>query len=256
MKKEKIINVMKRYEIKYCLSVDQLNYFLSRIGNHMKVDKYGLVSIASIYYDTKDYQLINKSIEKPPFKEKIRLRSYGLAKKGSPVYLEIKRKYEDIVYKRRIETTENEVNEYLSNDGEFDGEQISRELVAFKEAHKGLEAKYLIIYDRVAYYEENSDLRITIDQNPRYRTSDLNLHTSLDGIPLLKEGGAILEVKVQHSIPLWLSKILTEGKIYKSSISKVGTAHKLEMKKDVSNIYQELIVRNMNKEGEQYGFII
>ena len=256
MEKTKIINVMKRYEIKYRLTNEQLTFFLSRIGNHMKVDKYGLVSIASIYFDTKNYELITKSIEKPPFKEKIRLRSYGLAKDNSPVYLEIKRKYEDIVYKRRIETTEKEVDEYLSNDGEFNEEQISRELVAFKEAHPGLEAKYLIIYDRVAYYQDNSDLRITIDQNPRYRTTDLNLHTSLEGTPLLKEGGAILEVKVQHSIPLWLSKILTEGKIYKSSFSKVGEAHKLEMNKNVSSIYQELVMRNINKEGEQYGFII
>ena len=89
----------------------------------------------------------------------------------------------------------------------------------------------MIIYDRLAYYQDNSDLRITIDMNPRYRIDNLNLHTSMDGAPLLENGGAILEVKVQHSVPLWLSAILSEGKIYKSSFSKVGAAHKIEMKK-------------------------
>ena len=94
----------------------------------------------------------------------------------------------------------------------------------------------MIIYDRVAYYQDNSDLRLTIDMNPRYRVKDLNLHTSMEGIPLLNEGEAILEIKVQHSVPLWLVSILTKLKIYQSSFSKVGTAHKMENAKNNDGI--------------------
>ena len=97
MEKEKIISVMKRYELKYYLSKDQLDYFINKINNHMKVDKYGVTSIASIYFDTPDFRLINKSIEKPNYKEKLRLRSYGLANENSPTFLEIKRKCESKV---------------------------------------------------------------------------------------------------------------------------------------------------------------
>ena len=254
MEKEKIISVMKRYELKYYLSKDQLDYFMNKINNHMRVDKYGVTSIASIYFDTPDLRLINKSMEKPNYKEKLRLRSYGLANENSPTFLEIKRKCEGIVYKRRISLLESEVEELLCNKESRKRDQISREIEAFFENYQNLEPKYLIIYDRVAYYQDNGDLRITIDMNPRYRTNDLNLHTSMEGISLLDDGGAILEVKVQHSIPLWLAAILSEGKIYQTSFSKVGTAHKLELvKKQRTNII------NMVKEpvkGVRYGFTI
>lgn len=256
MKKE-IISVMKRYELKYCLSKSQVAFFKEQILHHMKIDEYGLTTISSIYFDTPNFSLINRSIEKPAYKEKIRLRSYGLAKKNSPVFLEIKRKNEKIVYKRRIVTTEAKVAAFLEQDEEFNQNQIARELEAFKENYKILEPKYIIIYDRIAYYQDNSDLRITLDMNPRYRKEDLNLHTSMDGIPLLDEGEAILEIKVQHSVPLWLVKILTEGKIYQTSFSKIGTAHKQEMKKKLQG--QEMVKQpeSINiKGGYQYGFTV
>lgn len=251
MEKEKIINVMKRYELKFYLSDDQLSYFTDKIKEYMKIDKYGLTSIASLYFDTPDFRLINKSIEKPKYKEKLRLRSYGLAKKDSPTFLEIKRKCEGIVYKRRIKILEDEAYELIKGNSSNDKQQIKRELDAFIENYEVLEPKYLIIYDRIAYYQDNSDLRITIDKNPRYRTDNLNLHTSLEGIPLVKEG-AILEIKVQHSVPLWLSKILTEGKIYQTSFSKVGTAHKISMKEKKTNFIHSL----QEREIREYGFAI
>lgn len=257
MKKE-IISVMRRYELKYVLSKDQVIYFQNKISSYMKIDQYGLTTISSLYYDTPSFTLINRSLEKPFYKEKLRLRSYGLANEDSLVFLEIKSKNEKIVYKRRIASNENKVNEFFEKNIPFDEEQISRELMAFKEKYHHLEPKYLILYDRTSYYMENSDLRITLDMNPRYRTSELNLHTSLEGTPLLKEGEAILEIKVQHSIPLWLSKILTEGKIYQSSFSKVGNAHKREIEKTRK---QNIIVFSKNnltyhKGEQQYGFVI
>ena len=120
-----------------------------------------------------------------------------------------------------------------------------------------LEPKYLIIYDRIAYYQDDSDVRITLDMNPRYRVDNLNLHTSNEGIPLLGEGEAILEVKVHHSVPLWLAKILTEGKIYQTSFSKVGTAHKREMSKmNKKPVAATELVRLKIKGGYQYGVTI
>lgn len=254
MEKE-IISVMKRYELKYHLNKEQVIFFKERILNHMKIDKYGLTIISSIYFDTPNYYLIRKSIEKPLFKEKIRLRSYGIADENSPVFLEVKRKNEKIVYKRRIVTTETKAEKFFNQNEEFDSKQISRELLAFKENYGVLEPKYLIIYDRIAYYQDNSDVRITLDMNPRYRVDDLNLHTSTKGIPLLNDGEAILEVKVQNSVPLWLVDILTEGKIFKTSFSKVGTAHAKEMNRKINK--EKIIKQPINiKGGYQYGITI
>lgn len=224
------ITTMKRYELKYVLSKEQYEFLTRELVGHMEIDEYGLTSIASIYYDTPDYRLIRTSIEKPPFKEKIRLRSYGLAKPGGKVFLELKRKADSIVYKRRVVTTEESVNRFFAYEEDVTANgQIARELTYFRNYYKTLVPQILIIYDRVAYKEPNGDLRLTIDQNPRYRTSDLNLYTSMDGKSLLPPGGAILEIKIQQSMPLWLSDILSRGKIYKSSFSKVGTAYTQQM---------------------------
>ena len=256
MLNEKVISVMKRYELKFHLTKQQVDYFKEEILNHMKIDKYGLTTISSIYYDTSDNRLINRSIEKPFFKEKLRLRSYGDYRNNSPLFLEIKRKNEKIVYKRRIMTNIDKVNRFFLLDEEFGDTQIDRELKAFKDQYGTLQAKYLIIYDRVAYYQEDSDVRITLDMNPRYRVNNLEFKDLNDATPLLDKDEAILEVKVQHSIPLWLVEILTKGKIYQTSFSKVGIAHTREMAKKNKEVLINIPLNQEIKGGYQYGLTI
>ena len=228
----KPIAVMKRYELKYLLSPAQTEFFKERIKGYMELDQYGLTSIASLYYDTPTYRLIRTSIEKPMFKEKIRLRSYGLATDDSPVFLELKRKAYGIVYKRRVQSTIPAVNKFFEKEGDIcAGGQINREITTFRDYYEELVPACLIIYDRMAYFQPNGDLRLTIDHNPRYRSDYLDLKYSMEGISLLLEGYTILEVKVQQAIPLWLTDILSEGKIYKSSFSKYGEAYKQQLQK-------------------------
>ena len=226
------ITVMKRHELKYLLSGAQTEYLRERLKGHMEVDEYGKTSIASLYYDTPSYQLIRMSVEKPRFKEKIRLRSYGLAAEDSPVFLELKRKAYGVVYKRRVETTIPLVQKFFSGDGDIcAGGQINSEIKTFRDHYKTLVPSCLIIYDRTAYFEPDGDLRLTIDEAPRYRTDRLNLTESMDGVPLLNEGWTILEIKVQEAMPLWLAEILSTGKIYKGSFSKYGEAYRQQLLK-------------------------
>ena len=221
-----VINVMKRYELKYLPDRGQTAFLVNRLKGHMEPDRYGLTSIASLYYDTPDFRLIRASLDKPGFKEKIRLRSYGPATEDSPVFLELKRKASGIVYKRRVQTTIPEVRQFFAGeDGLFPDRQISRELSWFRDYHRPLQPACLIIYDRVAYFEPGGDLRLTIDFNPRYRMADgLDLTTSMDGTLLLPEGDTVLEIKVQGAMPLWLTAILDEAQIYRNSFSKYGEA--------------------------------
>lgn len=222
------VTMMQRYEMKFILTKDQLVAFQDALKGHMEVDQYGKTSIASIYYDTPDYLLIRKSLEKPVYKEKIRLRSYGLANSNKTVYLELKRKALGVVYKRRIALKE-EIAEGFLNHQEVNlkDDQVTREIAYFRDYLKVLEPKIMIIYDRTSYAEMNGNIRLTIDENPRYRNDDLNLHTSMNGKLLLPPGSAILEIKVQQELPLWLVSILSKHKIYKTSFSKVGEAYKL-----------------------------
>ena len=224
--------VMKRFELKYLLNPEQTAFLRERLKGHMEIDEFGKTSIASLYYDTPDYRLIRTSIEKPPFKEKIRLRSYGLASDDSPVFLELKRKADGIVYKRRVSSTIPLVKRFFDGLGDIcAGGQINREIVYFRDYYKTLVPACLIIYDRTAYFEPGGDLRLTIDEAPRYRTKDLDLRVSMEGTLLLPPGWTILEVKVQRAMPLWLTSILSEGKIYKASFSKYGEAYRQQIVK-------------------------
>ena len=228
------IVVMQRYELKYILSASQADHLLHHLQGHMALDQYGRTSIASLYYDTPDSRLIRNSLEKPKFKEKIRLRSYGMATTESPVYLELKRKADDIVYKRRMRSTVPAAEAFLAGGGSLgEDSQICREITYFRDFYRTLVPACLIIYDREAYYEPDGDLRLTVDFNPRYRAEQLNLTTSMAGSLLLPAGSAILEIKVQEALPLWLSHILTEEKIVKGSFSKYGAAYQLQRRKAV-----------------------
>ena len=219
--------VMQRIELKYLLNPEQKKFFTEKLKGHMEPDEFGKTTIASLYYDTPDYQLIRTSLEKPAFKEKIRLRAYGPAGDDSPVYLELKRKLDKIVYKRRVQSTIPQVERFFKGRDEIcDGGQIKREITYFRDFYHNLGPSCLIFYDRVAYYEPGGDLRLTIDEKPRYRMEDLNLELPPEGLPLLPEGWSILEIKVQQSLPLWLVDILSEGKIYHTSFSKYGEAYR------------------------------
>ncbi len=221
---------MQRYELKYLLDGAQTDFLKKSLEGHMRLDQYGRTSIASLYYDTPNYQLIRASAEKPLFKEKIRLRSYGLATRESPVFLELKRKAYRIVYKRRVQSTIPLVEKFFAGSGDICAPgQINKEITYFRDFYGTLVPACLIIYDREAYFEPGGDLRLTIDHCPRYRVDHLDLTSSMDGLPLRPPGHTILEIKVQEAMPLWLSHILDEGRIYKNSFSKYGEAFRQQL---------------------------
>jgi hypothetical protein len=218
--------VFKRYELKYLLTAEQYAAFLQKAEEHIKADEYGETTIQSLYYDTSNFLLIRRSMEKPKYKEKLRLRSYGLANKDKKVFLELKKKYDGIVYKRRITLKEGEADDFLNGGVCPNGGQIGKEIAYFRDFYGDLKARMLILYDRTAYAEAGSDLRITFDKNIRYRTERLTLHEGLDGIRLHPDGRVLKEIKTGMPYPLWLVRLLDENKIYKISFSKYGEAYK------------------------------
>ncbi len=219
--------VMQRYELKYLMDAGQADALRRRLEGRMQIDEYGLTSIASLYYDTPDARLVRASLEKPAFKEKLRLRAYGPADGTTTVFLELKRKCGGVVYKRRVPTTLPEAARFFAG-GELAGgdAQIRRELAYFRDFYGTLAPACLIIYDRTAYFEPDGSLRLTIDEAPRFRTGDLRLTDLTDARPLLAPGRCILEVKAQGAVPLWLSAALSENGIFKSSFSKYGEAYR------------------------------
>lgn len=220
-------SVFKRYELKYLLTQAQKKVLLAAMEPHMKLDDYGRTTIRNIYYDTPNYRLVRQSLERPVYKEKLRIRSYCQADPFSPVYVELKKKYDGVVYKRRIALPEQEAMEWIS--GRFPclrEEQIVREIDYFKDFYEHLEPKVFLSYEREAYYAlDGSDFRVTFDESILCRQRNLSLCEGVWGTPLLRKDQTLMEIKCAGGIPLWMISALSENNIYKASYSKYGTAY-------------------------------
>ena len=220
-------SVFKRYEIKFMLTNEQKDLIVKAMSPYMLLDDYGRTTIRNIYFDTDSYLLIRRSIEKPLFKEKLRIRSYKKVNDDDAVFVEIKKKYKGVVYKRRLALPEKDAMTWIEN-GKYplDTCQISKEIDYFIEYYKTLKPAVFLSYEREAYYDINgSDFRVTFDRNVLSRTSELSLREEAWGDPLLADNMVLMELKTSGGIPLWMAHLLTEMKIFKTSFSKYGNAY-------------------------------
>lgn len=228
--------VFERTEKKYIITTEQKNVLLKTIADRVYSDRYGESTVCSLYFDTDDFRLIRNSIDKPVYKEKLRLRSYSTPKSDSTVFLELKKKYKGIVYKRRETMTYSQAKQYLDNRIMPNNSQIMKEIDWAMNFYKTLRPRMFIGYDRTAYVgREDSHLRITFDENLRYSTESLDLSWGSFGENIIDKSLYIMEIKALNAMPLWLSNILNEMKIYPSSFSKYGTAYKIISKKNLSH---------------------
>lgn len=220
-------SVFRRYELKYLLTPSQKESILRGIEPYMQLDKYGRTTIRNIYYDTDSYRLIRRSIEKPLYKEKLRVRSYQRADSDSTVFVELKKKYDGVVYKRRIALPERVAGDWLGNKISTPIDtQISREIDYFRHHYEGLRPAMFLSYEREAFYETTGgDFRVTLDENILCRRTDMSLCSDTYGYSVLPEGRVLMEIKCPGAIPLWMVDILSKEKIYKTSFSKYGMAY-------------------------------
>lgn len=222
---ENIQSVFTRMESKYLLGSDEYQAVLTALGKHMQEDEYGAYTICNIYFDTEDFALARNSIEKPLYKEKLRLRSYGVPDQGSPVFVELKKKFQGVVYKRREEMPLHEAKNLLLHGMRTKDSQILREISAFLSFYRPV-PKLCLSYDRTAFWSpEDPGLRVTFDSRIRCRDSDLDLTKGAWGRALLEEGQYLMEIKALRAMPLWLARLLSECGIYPTSFSKYGTCY-------------------------------
>lgn len=240
MRIDMAIEVFNRLEKKYLIDVDTYNKFCKAIEPYMDNDKYcvngSFYSINNIYYDTDTDELIRRSIDKPPYKEKLRLRSYGVPNLEDKVFLEIKKKFDGVVNKRRTVIKLSKAYDFLDKGivpttSSYLNPQVVKELSYFIDFYKPL-PKVFLKYDRKAMFgKEDENLRITFDRNITTRRYDLRLEAGDYGDILLEDDKILLEIKTIHSFPLWLVRILSEYEIKNTSFSKYGTEYTKFIKK-------------------------
>ena len=214
------IETFERVEHKYLLTRNQAKDFYKLIQDYIQPDIYPHYSLYNIYFDSDDYQMISKSIEGPKYKEKLRIRSYGDISNNDFIYVEMKKKYNGIVYKRRIQVDSKQVNTCFENPT-----QIGKEITYLKQFYNA-NKKVFISYDRDAYFaKQEKDVRITFDTNLKYWLDDLYLSSTNKDQRILNEDKVLLEIKVMDRYPLWLIHALSQLKLQRTSFSKYGTIY-------------------------------
>ena len=217
--------IFKRYELKYLVTKAQRDEILWAMEPYMTADRFFHSSIRNIYCDTPNYRLIRQSLDKPVYKEKLRLRSYGPAGMGDEIFVELKKKYESVVYKRRLEMTQKQALEALMGKAPLPDSQIGREIDAALQFYQELIPRVFLSYERDAYHAWDSDFRLTFDDCIRYRTQALTLDSDPWGEALLDGDTVLMELKIPDSMPLWMASLLSRLGIVKTSFSKYGAAY-------------------------------
>ena len=218
--------IFQRYEFKYLLDPGQLRAVCSAMAPHTRPDPYSHSSIRNLYLDTPDFRLIRRSLEKPVYKEKVRVRSYGPAGDGDAVFVELKKKYRSVVYKRRLTMAQSEVLDCLEGRGSWPDTQIGRELAYAADFYRSLRPAVFLSYERDSYEgTRDKGFRVTFDREIRYRCQELTLNSEPWGVPLLPPGKTLMELKAEGSIPLWMARALSALGIFKTSFSKYGAAY-------------------------------
>lgn len=215
----------KRYEIKYMVTKKQAEYMEAALANHMRPDRFDTYWVQNIYFDTDNWDVVRTSIERPLYKEKLRLRCYNVSAPQDDIFLELKKKYAGIVYKRRVSLPLSACSASLEATLADKDTQISRELDFYLQSNS-VTQKMLVTYRRKAFIGiDEPRLRITFDSDVKYRQSDLNFFTPEKGTVVLSEDYVLIEVKTPTSIPLWLAQLFSENGIFKTSYSKYGTCY-------------------------------
>ena len=230
-------SVFQRYEYKYILSKEQAAFVKEAISSKMHIDEYGPTTIRNIYFDTDDYRLIRTSLDKPVYKEKLRLRSYRFADKDDLIFAELKKKYSGIVFKRRTESTYFEAMDWLTAFGEAPrDEQIMREITAFRDHYRDLKPKAFLSYKREAYVtDDGSRLRVTFDTDVLGRDREISFNSAIYGERILPRDQVLMEIKFSGAMPYWVVRLLNENALHRQGFSKYGEYYKNFLKNSTDN---------------------
>ncbi len=226
----------KRLEKKYLLSPQQYAAVRRALEGRIRPDEYPKSTVCSLYYDTADFALIRHSIEAPVYKEKLRVRSYNVPGPDDTVFIELKKKFKGMVYKRRVAMSAARAAAYLAGEAPPpENSQMTREIDWF--LHENAVApRAVIACDRSAYVcVEDSELRITFDENLRWREDELDLRCGSRGENLLEPGWVLMEIKIPGTAPLWLAHLLSELSLFPTSFSKYGTCYKNHLLREYFN---------------------
>lgn len=246
------IEIFTRKEQKYLITVQQYDALVDQMKLHMRPDKNGqngYYTVTSLYFDNADHTIYYETKNKLKFRQKLRLRVYDDADIYDKAFFEIKQKHKKVVNKRRMLLPLSEARRYLKESPitsvdqlESSNPQVFQEIDHFRRLYQ-LHPEMIISYDRHALHGiEDDNLRVTFDLNLRCRNYDLNLEHGSYGKQVIDPNLVVLEVKVDHSVPLWLTRLLQDLQCEQKSASKYCTSFETMQQNDFYRPFQEQVI--------------
>lgn len=220
-------NTFKRYEKKYMVTENQYKKIKEYLKNYTLSDEFGSYTVCNLYFDTDSYEIIRRSIDKPVYKEKLRVRSYGVPNENDKIFLELKKKYKKEVFKRRVLLTVKEFEDYIYKGIKpSDSDQILSEIDYYMNMYHPYPRIFIACEREALKGKDDETLRITFDKDIRFREDSLSLLKGTDGTPIIKDGKYLMEIKAEGAMPIWLSHLINSMDIYPQSFSKYGYCYK------------------------------
>ncbi len=220
------IFIFERVECKYVVKEEKLASLMADLRPLLREDEYPRGHIASLYLDTPDFRIIRASVEKEVYKEKLRLRGYNTPGQDDRVFLEIKKKFKGVVYKRRVPMEQSDAMAYIQGKEAPLQSQIMREIDYAMQFWGQPRPAVLLGYDREAFFwRDEPGVRLTFDRNLHYRRVDLSLSSPPGGKNIQPPGAVLMEIKTGGGMPCTLSHLLDKHGIYPTKFSKYKTAY-------------------------------
>lgn len=219
---------MKKYrnEWKFVCSNCDIELLKKRLNNVLKIDSYsnenGVYYIHSLYFDDFKNTCAKETTNGSPSRFKWRLRYYG--EFNGILKLEKKEKEYGMCHKRTCSITTEEYNEIMNGDISKLFWNTNKKLL--KEflvdiMIKGFSPKVIIDYERTAYIEPITNIRITLDTNI---SSSYEIEKFITGgyiqIPIQEKNYHVLEVKFDYILPGYIKNLVSSHKFIQTSFSK------------------------------------
>ncbi len=231
-------NTFQRREKKIIMDSSLLPDILQTVSEFMNPDSYNLngipYDICNIYFDNGNRDVTRHSVSKPFFKEKLRLRCYGIPTEDSKVFFELKKKTAKIGTKRRAVLSLNDYYRFLSEgyvdpSSQYINKRVLAEIANFIDTYSAEPSVYLS-YKRIAFFgKEDPNLRLTFDTEIRTRNYDLRPELGIYGELLLPKDKTIAEIKFSGAAPMWFAALMSKHGLEFSPYSKIGKEYELKI---------------------------
>lgn len=224
-----------RFEFKYVLPLEQRHELESELGYFMALDphvskrRHQKYFVRSLYFDDDAYTCYYEKTDGVMQRRKYRIRTYTDDRNEEcAVFLEVKGRYNALVYKHRIELPRTIIRsleagrtELVESLIKIEGRDDVVTGFLYDSFRMRLKPLLLVDYERRPYVSRYApDFRVTFDDTLSSTVTDTLFHGPADRRRVFLPGYSVVEVKFKRHIPAWFHRLTQFYELRRVSVSK------------------------------------